>query len=203
MSQLYNMIKMTKVDVPEGVSGEWTIERFTLSPKDVDLHNLRCRFHPGEGNRTIEPGTYTRLMRKGTLVMSDTNAEKMDHLCFIHEAKGSVLINGLGLGWVIEALFHKDEVTSITVIEKSLDLISMVGKHYLNKLPQGKTLTFIHADALAYKPPKGVKYNAVWHDIWDNICADNLTDMKTLHRKYGNKTDWQGSWGRELCEMNR
>ena len=61
-------------------------------------------------------------------------------------------------------------------------------------------LNIICADALEWKPPKGTRYNAVWHDIWDNICGDNLDDMKKLHRKYGRRTNWQGSWCRDQCE---
>ena len=151
----------------------------------------------------METGTYTKLMRNKTIIMSDTPAEIIDHSYFVYKAKGNVLINGLGLGWVIEALFRKEEVENITVIEKSQDVINLVGKHYIDKCPENKILTIIHADALIWKAPKGIKFDAVWHDIWDYICSDNLEDMKKLHRKYGKRTKWQGSWCRELCEMRR
>jgi len=84
---------------------------------------------------------------------------------------------------------------SVTVVEKSKDVISLVAKHYLGD----HRVTIVNADAYLYKPPKGVKYDAVWHDIWDNICGDNLPEMTRLHRKYGKRADWQGSWCRSLC----
>ena len=56
-------------------------------------------------------------------------------------------------------------------------------------------------DAFEYKPPKGKRYDAVWHDIWDGICTDNLKDMKKLHRKYGKNSNYQASWARGLCEL--
>ncbi len=37
-------IKDIKVDVPEGESGDWKIERFTVSDKDISIHNIRCSF---------------------------------------------------------------------------------------------------------------------------------------------------------------
>ena len=54
-------------------------------------------------------------------------------------------------------------------------------------------------DALQFMP-RGMKFTVVWHDIWNHICSDNLPDMHKLHRKYGRRTDWQGSWARHLCE---
>jgi hypothetical protein len=34
---------------------------------------------------------------------------------------------------------------------------------------------------------KGKRYDMVWHDIWDDICSDNLEGMAKLHRKYGDR----------------
>lgn len=196
----YSEIEAIKVDVPEGQKGNWKIERFEISQKDADWHNMRCQISMGGigRGRTIKPGTYTRLIRNGNLIMSDTPAEKMDHFNFIYEAKGDVLVNGLGVGWIIEVLLQIPQVTSITIVEISQDLIDLVGPHYQSKC-NGK-LNIICADALIWKPPKGKRYNAVWHDIWNNICADNLDEMKKLHRKYGRRSDWQGSWCREECK---
>ena len=153
------------------------------------------------GGREIVAGEYTKLMRGNTIVMSDTSAEISDHSYFVRQARGNVLINGLGLGWAVEALLQKESVKYITVIEKSLDVINLVAKHYEDKCPKDKKLWILQGDALDYKAPRGKRYDAVWHDIWDNICADNLEDMKTLHRKYGRRCDWQGSWCRYQCEV--
>ena len=128
--------------------------------------------------------------------MSNTPDEIRDHRVFIHQAKGDILINGLGLGVILEILLPKPEVTSITVIEKDPEVISLVAPYFKDE----KKLTIINADALEYTSPKGKRYNAVWHDIWDDITLSNLKDMKKLHRKYGRKCDWQGSWARWMCE---
>jgi len=179
------------VTVPEGASGEWRVERFTVSDDDVRLHNICASFRPG--GRSMLAGTYTRLIRGRTLVMSDTRAEKRDHIGFVRRACGDVLINGLGLGMVCGAVLRKPDVTSVTVVELSSDVISLVGASY----PEA---TIVHADAMTWRPPSGVRYGAVWHDVWDDICEDNLPEMKTLHRRYGRRAAWQGSWARELCE---
>lgn len=107
-------------------------------------------------------------------------------------------MNGLGLGLIVGCMLEKEQVNHVTVIEISAEVIELVGTHYLKKY--GDRLTIIHADALEYKPSKGQRFNTVWHDIWPTICSDHLPDMHKLHRKYGRRCDWQGSWCRYLME---
>lgn len=191
-----------KVDVPVGVSGEWEVERRVVTEDEAKLGAMRAAFSMGAGRgRHVPAGTYTGLKRNGYLVMSDTPDEIRDFMEFVRMAEGNVLINGLGLGVVTNAVLLKDDVEHVTVVESSEDVISLVAEHWLAKHPE--RLTVIAADAMEYKPPKGERYNAVWHDIWDDICSDNLPAMKTLHRKYGRRSDWQGSWCRGLCELGR
>jgi hypothetical protein len=179
---------LEKVNVPESMRGNWKIERFTTDENGCFLESLR-------GRRIPANETFTRLMRGGTLVMSDTPDEMRDHYAAVMKAMGSCLINGLGLGMVLKAVLKKSEVTDVTVVEISSEVLEMVSPHY-----QDSRVTFIHASAFDYQPPKGKRYGMVWHDIWDFICADNIPEMHRLHRKYGRRADWQGSWARERCE---
>ncbi len=185
-----------KSSVPEGQEGDWKIEKFIVDEQGADSHNFRESLHGRD--RNIKPGTYTRLMRNSTLVMSDTYSEKSDSRNFLYHAKGDILINGLGLGWAVEACLHIPEVKHITVIEISEDVLKLVCLHLQKKYKyDARKIHFWNADALTYCPPKGKIYDAVWHDIWDNICGDNWESMKKLHRKYGKRSKWQGSWCRK------
>lgn len=187
------------VDVPEGASGNWRIERFSVSEEEANFSRIRSMFRRTE--RSVDAGNYTRLMRGSTVVMSDTIAEKRDHWEFVAAAKGVVLINGLGLGMVLNAVLQKPEVERAIVVEKSVDVLALSAPHYRAKF--GDKAEIVLADALTFQPPKSVRFGAVWHDIWDFICGDNLEQMKALHRRYGRRTDWQGSWCRDLCAANR
>jgi spermidine synthase len=60
------------------------------------------------------------------VIMSDSNYEKMANYNFIENVTGDVLIAGLGLGLIIKAIEDKSDVSSITVIEISPDIIDMV-----------------------------------------------------------------------------
>ena len=79
-----------------------------------------------------------------------------------------------------------------------MEPIKLIAPHY-----NDPRLEIIHADAFEWKPPKGVRYNCVWHDIWDYICTDNLPEMHKLHRKYGRRCDYQESWCRSVCEYEK
>ena len=179
------------VSVPEGRSGPWSIERFEIPEKSIET--IRAAF----SGRPTRPGWYTAVKhdRRG-IVMSDTPAEQRDHAWFIRAAKGHVLINGLGIGMCLNAALAKPDVERVTVVEIDQDVISLVAPVYADD-----RVTIVNESAFDYSPPKGERYGAVWHDIWDAICADNLSEMHKLHRKYGRRADWQGSWCREECEQ--
>ena len=130
--------------------------------------------------------------------MSDTPSEMRDHLYAVGEAHGHCLLNGLGIGMVLKNILLKTTVERVTVVEVSPEVVELVGPHY-----KDERVEIVCVDAFDFKPPKGVRYQMVWHDIWDNICADNLPEMHRLHRKYGKRADWQGSWCRGMCERGR
>jgi len=186
--------RVPKVDIPEGEDGEWKVQRFVISKEESNFSQMRAVFRPRE---YVRPGRYTRLTRNGGVVMSDTDSERYDHLMPVHMSHGKILINGLGIGIVLNACLRRPNVEHTTVVDISPEVIRLVGPHY-QKL-YGDRLTIICADALTWRPKRGTRYGMVWHDIWDTICGDNLPEMTKLHRSYGQRTEWQGSWQKEMC----
>jgi hypothetical protein len=181
--------------VPDGNSGDWAVQSFEVSEEAAKLENLRHSLR-GASWAMIRPGVYKRLLCPGGVMMSNTPMELRTNQWIIAKAKGRVLINGLGLGCVLTAILKKPEVTEVWVVEREKDVIDLVWPTFASD-PRCK---LIHADALEYRPPKGVRFDVVWHDIWLTICADNLNDMKRLHRRYGRISDKQASWCREIIE---
>jgi len=190
-----------QVDIPEGQSGPWKVGKATA---DDPIRLMIANMHdPG---RSIAPGTaYTELTRHGTIIMSDTPAEIRDLYGFFHEIEyqktvdhaPTVLMHGLGLGVALNGAFLNG-AGHITVIEKSSDVIALTGKFWQEK--HGDFLTIIEGDAYTWEPEKGQKWDVVWHDIWDNLCTDNLKSMTKLHRRFGRRCQWQESWGRKLLQ---
>lgn len=171
MSGAYENHRRNLVDIPEGVSGGWRIAKFTVEPSVAS-------FRLALAGRDCPPGEYTRLSGPGEgCFMSDTPAEWRDVSWLIAGAVGDVLISGLGLGMVVKGLLARDRVTSVTVIEKEADVIKLVAPSYADP-----RVRIIEADAFTWKPDR--KFDLAWHDIWPNICADNLPEMTRLRRHY-------------------
>jgi hypothetical protein len=42
-----------------------------------------------------------------------------------------------------------------------------------------------------------------WHDIWNDLCGDNLPLMARLNRRYGRSVEWQGAWGQSWLRRMR
>jgi len=182
-----------QVTVPAGERGKWRVEKFTITEEASKFATLRSLWQGGRG--AIRPGTYTKLVCEGRgVVMSDTPDEMRDHADAVRHARGHVLINGLGLGMVLGAILKKPEVERVTVVELDADVIALIGPHYAC----GR-LEIVNASAFDYEPPRGIRYDAVWHDIWDDICTGNLSEMTKLKRKYGSRSDWQGCWSEPIC----
>ncbi len=196
------MEHLQKTKIPEATIGDWRIERFRVSKKQAAYFNMRCMIAMnGIGaHRTVSPGTYTRLMRKGSdyPIMSDTPAELRDHELPVEMAGGRCLINGLGLGIVVEACLRKDIVEDVTVIEKSGEVCDLVAQYLYSKWGSNR-LVIRYDDAMTYQPPRGIRYDMVWHDIWDEIDPENLEQMRTLHKRYQHRAKWQGSWSQSEC----
>lgn len=188
-----------KIDVPTGSHGTAVVESHETTEDDARFNAMRAAF--SGSRRHVPAGEYTGLRINGSLVMSDTPDEIRDHWLPIRQSRGRCLVNGLGLGVVVNGMLMNSEVEHVTVIEINEDVISLVAPHW--KARYGSRLTIIHDDALKYKPQKGVRYGMVWHDIWGAICGDNLPEIHTLHRKYGRRCDEQGSWCRSECEYHK
>lgn len=195
-----NAFEFGTCTVPDGAKGNWTIDTFTIEDDfDMRMYNMRA-ICDGHGYLCVRPGTYRRLRRGKTIVMTNTPMEVMTNREAYNRATGRVLINGLGLGMLLEAILSKPDVTYVRVIEKEQDVIDLVGPHFAHD----PRVEIVCADALEYKPEKGEHFDFAWHDIWDTIGEDNLPEMATLGRRYGKRrcAD-QGWWAREQIRADK
>lgn len=188
--------KFGDVFVPDGKKGKWEVSTFTIKPPKDDIftwmENARS-YRDNGGLMAVSPGTYKRLTHKDRgVIMSNTPMEIRTNIKAYRAATGRVLINGLGLGMLLEGILRKDDVTYVRVIESEQDVLDLVGVHYKNP-----KLEIVHADAYEYRPQKGEVFDYVWHDIWDDLSSDNFPLMAKLTRKYARASVAQGVWSRE------
>lgn len=185
-----------------GETEHWALERFEISK---ERHGLQMALSMmGGGGRGSTPfGTYTRLVRKpGTIVMSDTRDEINDlselFWAFPDGPAGRIVVNGLGMGCVIRGLLLYPAVTHVDVVEYDAEVIELVGSQITDP-----RVTIHHGDAFTYQWPKGTTWDMAWHDVWDTLSTDNLSDEQSawpgtyakLNRRYARRARWQGAWG--------
>jgi hypothetical protein len=189
-----------RVDVPEGTSGPWSIQRFVVP--ENDLGALRYAMH----GRPVPAGTYTRLKhdKQWDPMMSDTPAEMKDYLRYYSWLDKKwcrrVLLNGLGIGMAVKWALDSPNVESVDVVELDEDIIYLVADHYLKMADErGKELTIYHDNAMEKAWPTGTQWDVAYHDIWPNICSDNLPEMAKLKRMYGHRVKVQECWVEYEC----
>lgn len=195
--------KFGTCSVPCGKMGPWTIDTVKIDRGDAVMFNLRAA-QDGNAWACVHPGTFKRLRHKDRgVVMSNTRMEIITNYEAYNKATGRVLINGLGLGMVLEGILSKPDVKFVRVVEIDPDVIALVGPHFASEVRKGR-LDIVMADAYDYRPEKGERFNYVWHDIWDFIGDDNLPLMAHLGRRYNKRVaDAQGFWAREQIYANR
>ncbi len=184
--------------VPEGTSGNVRIEHFEVSEEASKFTSIRAIVNGRD--EFVEPGKYAKLYVGGELMMSDTQMEKRSNIAVVNNARGHVLIAGLGLGMITHPIAAKKEVRSVTIVEKSPDVVKLVGP----SLP--KKVKLIEGDIFMWAPAKGTKYDAIYFDIWPNITTDNLDDMTKLHRRFARfkaEGAWVDSWQRDMLLYRR
>ncbi len=175
------------VDVPEGKSGDWEVKKTQKT-----------------NSKTGKTRRNTHLICCRHTIMADIDSEFLGLDPFYEHLKGQILITGLGLGVAVQGALDHPAVEHVTVVEISPDVITLVGGHYQERY--GNRLTIVQADAHIWEPPKGVKYDAAWHDIWPtetHACANDWLEVKNLQRHYEPWCVWQGSWPKDAIERDK
>lgn len=152
----------------------------------------------------LKEGHYTRLHIHNELMMSDTPMERISNSKFVHKANGKVLIAGLGIGMIIQAIINKEEVTEVIVIEKYQDVIDLVAPKF-----KSDKLKIICADIDEWKPIKDEKFDVIYFDIWADISVENLEHIKKLHNRFKNSVNrnnpecYMNSWMKEYLQSEK
>lgn len=203
MEGVYNIFSLKENETKN--LGIATLRSFSISDEESKVYNLRSLFNGNGGFDYVTAGQYVKLSVNNILMMSDTDMEKRTNYEFISNAKGDVMIAGLGIGLILHNLEKKvktGEVKSITIYEKYQDVIDLITPYYKH-LP----INVKCEDILNYLPPKEEIYDTIYFDIWPTIDTDNLKDIRILHNrwKFHKRQDgWMDSWVKQkLQNMKR
>jgi hypothetical protein len=153
----------------EGQMGDFRIEKYT-----IEKDNFAAMMSG------IPTGSYIRLRDTFDCVMSNTPMEQRTNRDFIRYANGDVFIAGLGIGLIVLPVQEKENVRSITILEKFPEVIELVGK----QLPVNAKVKIVQGDVFNYEFPKGTKFDTIYFDIWNYVNSDVYEEMKLLKKKY-------------------
>ncbi|MCQ2802709.1 MAG: methyltransferase, partial [Bacilli bacterium] len=109
----------------------------------------------------------------------------------INNAKGNILILGLGLGYFAYMASQKEEVKQITIIENDADIIKLFNENLLPQFKNKHKIKIICDDAFSYLK-KNNNYDYVFADLWHN-AEDGISTYLTL-KQMENKKCYYDYW---------
>jgi len=105
-------------------------------------------------------------------VMTNSEREKQSNLEFVEQAKGDVLIAGLGIGLILLPIQNKKEVNRIDVVEKYEEVIDLVAE----QLPLNHKVNIINDDIYKFQPE--IKYDTIYFDTFPTTPASLLNEFR-------------------------
>jgi len=130
---------------------------------------------------------YPSIFESGRCWMSITPNEIITMADDVARTSGKVLTLGLGLGYYMYMVHLKDDVESITVVERQTEVIDIFREHILPRFDHPEKVHIVQEDAFAFLEslPDGA-YDHCFGDIWQNP-TDGLDDylrMKALGNRF-------------------
>ncbi len=106
----------------------------------------------------------------------------------IAHAEGNVLTSGLGLGYFAYMCSEKENVRSVTIVERDEEVISLFERFILNQFPHRDKIKIVHDDAFEYfKNTEHVNeldfvFWDLWHDVQDGLgMYKRLKEIETFY----------------------
>lgn len=157
---------------PKGKVGNWSFETRVCKPYEAFVYDDPMIFPDGKilpriGFFDVEypfPAVLENGREWMTLMPNETNTTKPA----LDSATGKVLTFGLGLGYFTYMAAIDPDVQSVTVVERSSDVIELFSKFILPQFPDPQKVEIVQADAFdfAENRMKDGAYDSVFVDIW-------------------------------------
>ena len=127
---------------------------------------------------------YLAVLENGNEWMLITPNEINTMQPIIDVAEGDVVAFGLGLGYFPYMASEKNNVSSVTIVEKDINVIKLFEKYILPQFRYKKKIKIVNEDAFIFaKKMNGYNYAFVdlWHDASDGV--ELYLKMKKLEKK--------------------
>ncbi len=173
--------------------GDWRVVRYGPGPVEGYLPGL-----------VMEPGRHV-LHHGRTPWMSTSLMEQESHAFHIGQARGVVVVAGLGLAMYPYAAALKPEVEQVVVVERSPEVIAVVREAAgLGSGPLRDKLSVVEADALdsglaarVEAETGGRAPDYLYADIWED-CGAPEAPLEAARMVEALRPEAAGWWGQEL-----
>lgn len=160
-------------------SENWKFEKQSYKPFEAfvfdDLKNMNDgRIIPQIGFFT-EEFNYPAVLQNNRVWMLITPNEIETMKDAVDKARGNVLTYGLGLGYFAYMASIKDDVSSVTIVERDKDIIYLFEKNILPQFKYKDKIKILKYDAFSYAEnymSKGnfdLVFTDLWHDPSDGV----------------------------------
>ena len=129
---------------------------------------------------------YPAVLENGREWMTLMPNETITTLPAVAKSRGKVLTYGLGLGYFAFMASEKDDVVSVTVVERSQDVIELFRTHILPQFPNRDKIRLVCSDAFEYAKNQAPseRYNFVFADIWHDVGDGRELYLKMKELEY-------------------
>ncbi len=131
--------------------------------------------------------------------MMDVPSEAITNDPYAKKAHGNIVTFGLGIGYFTFMAMQNPNVTSITIVERSPQVISMFQKHILPQFPIQKPIHFVQEDAFSVWNETFLKqFDYIYCDIWQSN-DDGLQCITKLLEQYNPPFEDTDFWIEDSC----
>lgn len=172
-----------KIQIPEKKAGNWEFRKESYAPYEGFVCN---ELVVKEDYREIpqigffeEPFFFPAVLEENNEWMTITPNEMETMQPVIDEVSGKVVTFGLGLGYFAFMASEKQQVTSVTVVERNPQVIRLVEEYLLCQFPHKEKIKIVCEDAFSYASTmEKEQYDYAFVDLWHNV-----TDGVPLYKK--------------------
>ncbi len=160
---------------------EWELREDTLAPFTAFVCDDPLTLPDGRVIPQIgyfdKAFSYLSVLQNGREWMTMMPNELVTQRVPIKKASGRVATYGLGLGYFAFMCAHKDEVESVTVVERDESVISLFKELLLPRFVHPEKIEIVCADAFEFAENEAPKHNFdyifadIWHDPSDGVEA--------------------------------
>ncbi|MDY6084541.1 MAG: hypothetical protein SPI25_04760 [Dialister sp.] len=166
---------LSAIPMQEAESGAVRLGSYTYMPGEFfqtyrDRFERSAPFHYGTIGYFDEAVTVPVIYEDGRVWMSIVESEITSMKRPLAKARGHVITYGLGLGYYPFMASEKEEVTSVTIIERSPDVISIFERALLPHFPYKEKIRILQEDAFRYvNDQKDGAYDYAFADFWGGL----------------------------------